>query len=165
MGQPFRIRSTPSNIAMPTDNATVKRRPSAYSSISSLELGITPPSAATSAASAATAVNAGSAMVVPNPRQKAKINNQNTLPLRAKACAIDSPIGKSPISSPKIKKVSPKTTSTKPAKIDSRCGSGSCKTASWKNAITATIGNRSRRLPNIVRNKASTAVIATPYHQ
>ena len=41
--------------------------------------------AAACAASAETAIRAGSATVVPKPRAKANTSNQNTLPLRAKA--------------------------------------------------------------------------------
>ena len=87
-------------MAIPTLKATLILSPCAYSSIAACVVPIRSPLAATLAASAATAINAGSATVVPKPRQNAKINNQPTLPLRANACAIDSPIGNKPCSRP-----------------------------------------------------------------
>ncbi|BAC59073.1 hypothetical protein [Vibrio parahaemolyticus RIMD 2210633] len=151
------MRSTPITIAIPTEKATVIRRPTPYSVMDCSELGIIPPSAATSEASSATAVNAGSAIVVPNPKQNAKINNQNTLPFRAKACAIFSPMGNKPSSSPKIKNVRPKMTNNKPKRIETKLGKGSCRTTNWKKVITITIGRRSRALLNRARNKAVSA--------
>ena len=54
---------------------------------------IAPASAATSAASAVMAIKAGSAAVVPNPRQKAKASRAVMLPFLAKHWASTSPRG------------------------------------------------------------------------
>src|SRR5210317_1666972 len=98
--QPSSMRSTPTSSAVPTDNATVMRRPRTYRDMSAAVSPIAPAPAAIWAASLATAVNAGSATVVPKPSRNENVNNQNTLPLRASAWASDSPMGNSASSRP-----------------------------------------------------------------
>ena len=64
-------------------------------------------SAATLAPSAATAISAGSATVVPKPTANAKTRSALRLPLRANALAIASPSGNRPISRPRTNRVRP----------------------------------------------------------
>ncbi len=98
--QPSSMRSTPISSAVPTESATVIRKPRTYRDRAWSVSAIAPAAAATFAASFATAVNAGSATVVPNPSRNENVRSQNTLPLRASAYASDSPMGNSASSRP-----------------------------------------------------------------
>ena len=115
-----------------------------------------PASAATWAASAATAINAGSATVVPKPKQNANANKAVALPLRANASAMASPKGKRPLSSPWMKNARPATTHTRPTTSSPRSGNGWRSTTTWKKAMTATMGARSRSASRIRPAKAAT---------
>jgi hypothetical protein len=57
-----------------------------------------------------------------------------------------SPRGNSPRFKPSINRVRPSRTRIEPMMIEPKLGIGCCRTASWKNAITSTIGSRSRVL-------------------
>ena len=74
------------------------------------------PLAATTEASLATAIRASSAIVVEKPSPNPNRSNQKRLPLRAKASAMASPMGKSPISSPTTKSANPNNDENKPNK-------------------------------------------------
>lgn len=76
------------------------------------------------AASLATAIKAGSAMVVEKPSKNENNNNQKTLPFLANELAITSPKGNNPISSPLTNNMSPTTTKTPPNNTFSRLGNG-----------------------------------------
>ena len=120
------------------------------------------PCEATSAASAATAIRAGSATVVPKPRQNAKPSSAVALPLWANACAIDSPSGKRPLCSPWMKSVNPAITQSSPTMTPPRFGNGCCSTTIWKNAMTRMIGARSRSASAIRRTSTDTAPVTAP---
>lgn len=99
----------------------------------------------TRAASLATAINAGSAIVVEKPNKKENDNNQKILPFLANAWERDSPIGNSPISRPSIKSIRPKTTNKLPTKTSPKFGNGCLITTNWKKLTTNIMGTKSRQ--------------------
>ena len=121
-----------------------------------------PACAATSAASAATAISAGSATVVAKPRQNAEASSAVALPLRANPCAIASPSGNRPLSRPWIKSVRPTITHNSPTTMLPRSGKGCCSTTIWKKAMTTMIGARSRRASARRRTRTARALVIPP---
>ena len=114
---------------------------------------MTPASAAARAASAQTAISAGSATVAPKPRAKANASKAVGLPLRTNPFAMLSPRGNNAISSPATNRVNPAATHNSPARIVRKSSGAWPSTRIWKKAITVMIGARSRMLSPSARTR------------